>query len=140
MSKDFATRAQKITQKGFDFSFNPDKCAECGGKCCIGESGYIFLSVGEMRGVAEFLGLEFDDFTGRFIRQVGAQYSLNEKPYNGGYACVFFDEASKRCGIYPVRPKQCRTFPFWEVFRGNKEGAKRECEGVEIIENANKNC
>lgn len=139
MSKDFATSAQ-ITKKGFDFSFNPEKCAQCGGKCCIGESGYIFLSAGEMRAIAEFLELDFDDFTRRFIRKVGAQYSLNEKPHPSGFACVFFDEASKRCGIYPVRPKQCRTFPFWEVFKNNACGAKRECEGVEIIENANKNC
>lgn len=72
-----SAESKKITQKGFDFSFNPNKCADCGGKCCIGESGYIFLSVGEMRAIAEFFGLDFDDFTRQFIRQVGAQYSLN---------------------------------------------------------------
>lgn len=125
-----SAESAKITKEGFDFCFNPDKCAECGGKCCIGESGYIFLSVGEMREIAKFLGLDFDCFTANFIRQVGAKYSLNEKIYEGGYACVFFDEANKQCGIYPVRPKQCKTFPFWEVFKNNKEGAKRECEGV----------
>ena len=27
--------------------------------------------------------------------------------------CVFFDKEHRRCTIYPVRPKQCRTWPFW---------------------------
>ena len=39
--------AHNLTQcDGFDFAFNPAKCAECGGKCCIGESGYVFLKIG----------------------------------------------------------------------------------------------
>ena len=122
---------EKIIKDGFDFSFNPAKCAECGGKCCIGESGYIFLSKIEMGKIAEFLGLNFGDFTRRFIRQVGAKYSLIEKPYENGFACIFFDESNRQCQIYPVRPAQCKEFPFWDIFKNNIEGAKRECEGVE---------
>src|SRR5262249_16944213 len=36
--------------------------------------------------------------------------SLKEKP-NGD--CVFYDRKAG-CTIYPVRPAQCRTWPFWE--------------------------
>ena len=122
---------QKLTQDGFDFSFNPSKCAECGGKCCIGESGYIFLSKDEMGKIAEFLGIDFGDFTRRFVRQVGAKYSLIEKPHDNGFACIFFDESTRQCQIYPVRPAQCKEFPFWDIFKNNPQGAKRECEGVE---------
>ena len=122
---------QKLTQDGFDFSFNPAKCAECGGKCCIGESGYIFLDKSEMGKIAEFLGVDFGDFTRRFVRQVGAKYSLIEKPYQNGFACIFFDESTRQCQIYPVRPAQCKEFPFWDIFKNNSDGAKRECEGVE---------
>lgn len=121
----------KIAKEGFDFVFNPAKCVECGGKCCIGESGYIFLSKDEMGKIAEFLGIDFSDFTTRFIRQVGNKYSLNEKPHPSGFACVFFDESTKQCQIYSVRPMQCQKFPFWDIFKNNKEGAFRECEGVE---------
>lgn len=120
----------KITKDDFSFAFNPQKCVECGGKCCIGESGYIFLSKSEMEQIAEFLGIEFDAFTRRFIRQIGDKYSLVEKPHKSGFACVFFDDV-KQCLIYPVRPKQCRDFPFWDIFKDNPQGAFRECEGVE---------
>jgi len=43
---------------------------------------------------------------------VGVRYSLVEKP---GGDCVFLKrEAGKAtCSIYPVRPLQCRTWPFW---------------------------
>lgn len=120
----------KITKDGFEFSFNPQKCIECGGKCCIGESGYIFLEKSEMEQIAAFLGMDFDDFTKKFVRQIGDKYSLTEKIHKSGFACVFFDD-EKQCLIYPVRPKQCRDFPFWDMFKNNPQGAFRECEGVE---------
>lgn len=116
--------------EGFDFAFNPTKCAECGGKCCIGESGYVFLTKAEMARIADFLGLDFGAFTRRFVRQIGQQYSLIEKPHSSGLACVFFDD-EKKCTIYSVRPSQCKKFPFWDIFKNNANGAFRECEGVE---------
>lgn len=119
---------------GFDYAFNPVKCAECGGKCCIGESGYVFLTKDEMAQIADFLGLDFGAFTKRFVRQIGQQYSLIEKPHKSGLACVFFDD-EKRCTIYPVRPAQCKKFPFWDIFKNNANGAFRECEGVENKQN-----
>lgn len=127
--------AQTLEQcEGFDFAFNPAKCAECGGKCCIGESGYVFLTKAEMARIADFLGLDFGAFTRRFVRQIGQQYSLIEKPHSSGLACVFFDD-EKKCTIYPVRPSQCKKFPFWDIFKNNANGAFRECEGVESKQN-----
>ena len=38
----------------------------------------------------------------------------------GNGDCVFLDPQSRRCTIYPVRPRQCRTWPFW---RSNIESA-----------------
>lgn len=120
--------------EGFDYAFNPAKCAECGGKCCIGESGYVFLTKAEMARIADFLGTDFGAFTKRFVRQIGQQYSLIEKPHSSGLACVFFDD-EKKCTIYPVRPSQCKKFPFWDIFKNNAQGAFRECEGVENKQN-----
>ena len=46
-----------ITKEGFDFSFNPKACEECGGKCCTGESGYIWVNPLEMQKIANFLNI-----------------------------------------------------------------------------------
>jgi Fe-S-cluster containining protein len=43
-------------------------------------------------------------------RIVGGRRSLTE--YANG-DCTFFDPEHRRCTIYPVRPRQCRTWPFW---------------------------
>ena len=44
--------------------------------------------------------------------------------------CVFYD---KGCKIYPVRPTQCRTFPFWpEIVKSPTSWkiAATECPGM----------
>lgn len=120
-----------ITKEGFDFVFDENKCKECGGRCCIGESGYIFLNINEIKGIAKFLNMEIEAFTMKYIRKIGDRYSLIEKEHTSGKACIFFDDV-KQCSIYDVRPQQCRTFPFWDSFRNNINGACRECPGVKI--------
>lgn len=122
-----------MQKEGFRFSFDESKCKECGGKCCIGESGYVFVSIDEMRVIARFLNMEFEAFTRQYIRQVGDKYSLIEKEHISGRACVFFDDV-KQCVIYDMRPRQCREFPFWDSFRNNPSGACRECPGVKMEE------
>lgn len=70
-----------------------------------------------MEQISTFLDLPFDKFTQKYVKKVGYKFSFIEKSYFNEYACIFFDENTKRCGIYEVRPKQCRTFPFWDGFR-----------------------
>ncbi len=130
-----------LTKAGFDFRFYPSKCEQCGGKCCVGESGYVFVSVDEMLAIAEFLGLEFESFTQKFVRKVGYKFSLIEKRFShtsvsNDLACVFFDVG--KCAIYPVRPKQCKEFPFWDAHKADsldsqsKEALQQECLGVQF--------
>ncbi|MGP1449792.1 MAG: YkgJ family cysteine cluster protein [Wolinella sp.] len=111
-----------ITKDGFLFAFAPDSCAECGGFCCVGESGYIFVNHTEIDRIAALLGLCVDEFGSRYLKRVGARYSLIEKREvsGDGYACIFFDENKRECMIYAERPKQCREFPFWESNRLKK--------------------
>lgn len=65
----------------------------------------------------------------RYIRKVGERYALLEMPKT--YDCVFLKE--KRCTIYQVRPKQCRTFPWWPQTLKSQEdwiAASKQCEGI----------
>jgi len=119
-----------ISKEGFDFKFNADACKECEGNCCIGESGYIWVNPKEIENIANFLNMKKEDFINKYLIKVGYKYSIKEKPYKNGYACIFFE---KGCKIYDVRPKQCRTFPFWEYFKNNIDELLKECPGV-IIE------
>jgi uncharacterized protein len=84
-------------------------CTECG-NCCTGFSGYVWVNKAEMTALAERLGIDFDEFERLYTRKIGIRYSLKEFP-NG--SCVFFDEEKRNCSVYEDRPRQCRTWPFW---------------------------
>ena len=120
-----------ITKEGYDYKFLPSACASCGGACCTGESGYIWVKYREIKEIADFLELTIEEFATIYLRKVKHRYSIVEKRMgDNNYACIFFDNSLKRCEIYPVRPLQCRSFPFWEIFKKDKEEVKKECIGV----------
>ncbi len=81
--------------------------------------------------MAAYLEMTVEDFAVKYLRKVKHRYSLTEKQLGEeDYACIFFDEKKERCGIYPVRPSQCRTFPFWEQFKQNEKEVREECPGI----------
>lgn len=92
------------------------KCTQCG-NCCSGPSGYVWFDDDEAKRIAEFLGITEADFRRRFTRRVWGRATLDEvKRDRGQYDCVFLrrdGEGKALCSIYPVRPTQCRTWPFW---------------------------
>ncbi len=84
------------------------ECTRCGA-CCTGAPGYVWVDAEEIGALAAFRGETVDQFSRKYVRQVGARLSLIEKP---GGDCVFWDRKSG-CTVYPARPVQCRTWPFW---------------------------
>lgn len=103
------------------------ECQRCGA-CCRGEPGYVWVRGNEIRAIARFLRLPVGDFARRYVREALGAYSLVELP-NGD--CVFW--SPEGCRIYPVRPTQCRTFPFWQEYVQSPRGwrrAARRCPGV----------
>ncbi|ACM92417.1 protein of unknown function [Nautilia profundicola AmH] len=116
-----------ISKEGFSYKFNPEACKDCEGNCCIGESGYIWVTPQDIKNIAAFLNIDEELFKSTFLIKVGYKYSLKEKPYKNGYACIFFENG---CKIYPVRPNQCRTFPFWDYYKDKIEELKKECPGI----------
>jgi len=120
-----------IRNEHYAYAFDPKACESCGGACCTGASGYIWARYGEIEQMADFLDLRVEDFAKIYLRKVGHRYSLTERQIGeDDYACVFFDTEKKRCTIYPVRPRQCRTFPFWEQFKNNEDEVRDECPGI----------
>jgi Fe-S-cluster containining protein len=78
----------------------------------------------EIAALAEHRGESVEEVTGLYTRLAARGRSLREKA-NGD--CVFYDRAAG-CTVYPVRPRQCRTWPFWESNVRTPEGWRRTCE------------
>lgn len=119
-----------MTDKDYNYSFDPNACEGCGGNCCTGESGYIFLNQGEIEAIATHLELGISQFKEEYLFKKGYKYSLQERKVDDSHDCVFFDRKINGCGIYPVRPTQCRTFPFWPYFKNNEAELRAECPGI----------
>ncbi len=120
-----------IRKDGFKFGFNPKACEECGGKCCTGESGYIWVNFLEIDKISNFLKINKEEFMRLYLRKVGYKFSLKERQIEkNNYACIFFDNNNKKCMIYDVRPMQCKTYPFWDFFKNNINEVKKECPGI----------
>jgi Fe-S-cluster containining protein len=83
-------------------------CTKCGA-CCTGAPGYVWVTDEEISRLATFRGETVEQFATRFVRQVQDRFSLIEKP---GGDCIFWDKQAG-CTVYPARPVQCRTWPFW---------------------------
>ena len=99
------------------------RCTQCG-DCCTGAPGYVWVEDDEVAAIAAHLGEDCDEVRARFTRAVGRRRSLRERA-NGD--CVFYDKAAG-CTIYPVRPGQCRTWPFWDSNTRTAKDWQRTCE------------
>lgn len=84
-------------------------CTRCG-KCCTGAPGFVWVNDEEIAALAAFHGEPRPQTEQLYTRVLGVKRSLRERP-NGD--CIFYDKTAG-CTIYPVRPRQCRTWPFWE--------------------------
>ncbi len=107
-------------------------CTQCG-RCCGGAPGFVWVSGDEARDMAAFLDLPLDVFMRQHTRRVRGRRSLKE--YENG-DCEFLDhddDGRARCTIHPVRPLQCRTWPFWDsIVRSPRawEVTARDCPGM----------
>jgi len=119
-----------IQHDSYPYAFDPSACQDCQGRCCTGESGYIFVSKNEIVAIAKLLNMELNDFGRTYLFKKGYKYSLKERLVGDSYECVFYDKGTNGCTIYEARPSQCRTFPFWEYFKTHIDELKEECPGI----------
>ena len=121
-------------------------CTQCG-NCCTGPPGYVWISAEEVCRLAGHLGLSEAQVVRRYCRTINGRLSLNERRnHRGEYDCVFLKEelpeggkrgktpGRRTCTVYPVRPLQCRTWPFWDGLLQDRDAwaaSKRTCPGMD---------
>jgi Fe-S-cluster containining protein len=98
-------------------------CTRCG-HCCTGAPGFVWVDDEAIAAIAGFLGEPIEEVRGLYTRLAHRGPTLREKA-NGD--CVFYDR-TRGCTIYPVRPPQCRTWPFWESNVESPEAWHQTCQ------------
>ncbi len=107
-------------------------CTGCG-NCCSGEPGYVYVTKDEIRKIASLLGHKNGRLSSKYIRKAGSRFSLVEDEESGD-CCFLESKNGKRvCRIYPFRPLQCRTWPFWLINLETADDwcrAAQDCPGI----------
>ncbi|MBU0991103.1 MAG: YkgJ family cysteine cluster protein [Proteobacteria bacterium] len=123
-----------IRKDGFDYEFDPEACKACAGRCCRGESGDIWVNQKDIAEISRFLNISPVLFIEKYLHKRGNRFTINERFAGQEFDCVFLNDGDdKVCTIYPVRPEQCRKFPFWSYYRNRKEELFKECPGIRSL-------
>ena len=113
------TERQPWYHEGLQF-----QCSQCG-DCCTGAPGFVWVNKAEIAALAKRLHMDEETFESNYVMQVGIRKSLKEFA-NGD--CVFFDNEKRCCNVYEDRPRQCRTWPFWDSNLRSPETWAETCE------------
>lgn len=106
------------------------KCQRCS-SCCRHFPGYVYLTKEDFNKISEYLKINPDQLLNDFCRRIEKNgklvVGLKEKI---NYDCIFWNSS---CLIYPVRPVQCISYPFWPSIiefedRWNEEA--EYCKGI----------
>jgi hypothetical protein len=101
------------------------RCTQCG-DCCTGAPGFVWVNKAEIANLAAEIGEpDLEAFEAEHVRTVGIRKSLKEF---GNGDCVFFDSENRKCTVYKARPRQCRTWPFWDSNLRTPESWRETCE------------
>ena len=100
------------------------QCTGCG-DCCTGAPGYVWVNKEDIAALAAELGITAAEVESQYVREIGVRKSLHEYP-NGD--CVFFDGKTRKCRVYAARPRQCRTWPFWDSNLRSPEAWAETCQ------------
>ncbi|NIP23454.1 MAG: YkgJ family cysteine cluster protein [Phycisphaerae bacterium] len=109
------------------------ECMECGG-CCAGPGeGYIWVTRPEINIIADYLKVPPGEFRRKFLKRDGLRTTIIENQETKD--CIFLREVNGKrgCEIYPVRPSQCRIWPFWSSNLASPNSwnkAAQRCGGI----------
>ena len=96
-------------------------------KCCE-VSGYVYLTENDLIRMAKHVGMTPRAFERRYVYRTAHLRRLR-KPRGG--QCHFLTKEG--CSVHPVKPVQCRLFPFWpELVESRAEWRQtgRYCPGI----------
>lgn len=97
-------------------------------ECCT-QRGFVWLTEEDLVRTAEFLGMTPRAFERQYIYRTRKRIRLRI-PRDAN--CHFLRDGG--CSIHPVKPTQCRIFPFWpELVESRREWRKtaRYCPGLD---------
>lgn len=105
------------------------ECTQCG--ACCRRPGVVYLGEGEPARLASHLGLSEERFRDLYVTEYETGDEAIDVPDDSAGCPLLID--GHLCSVEPVKPGQCRSYPFWSelVQSGEAWDAEKEaCEGI----------
>ena len=96
-------------------------------KCCE-VRGFVYLSEQDLVRAARFLRISAQEFEAKYVIRYPTLLRLR-KPLNA--QCHFLNAGG--CSIHPVKPTQCRLYPYWPELVEDRQAWQEEaksCPGI----------
>lgn len=107
------------------------ECTQCGACCHGDEEHYIAIREQDIERMREHLDISLGWLKRRYIEHLTGNYYSVRIGDDG--RCVFLNPQG-HCRIYPVRPVQCQTYPYWpEILSDTQQwyAEAKRCEGID---------
>jgi uncharacterized protein len=103
---------------------------ECQPGCtnCCRQQGFVYITEQDLVRIAKFIKMPAADFERRYVYRTRHLLRLRMPRHS---QCHFLLEGG--CSIHPVKPTQCRIFPFWPELTGDKREWRKAaswCPGI----------
>ncbi len=103
---------------------------ECQPGCtnCCTQKGFVYITEGDLARIAKFLKMPAAEFERRYVYRTRHLQRLRMPRHT---QCHFLREGG--CSIHPVKPVQCRIFPFWPELAADKREWRKAaawCPGI----------
>jgi Fe-S-cluster containining protein len=90
--------------------------------------GQVYLSEEDLVRIAAYVNMSPAEFEERYVYRTARLMRLRKPPAK---QCMFHVE--NRCSIHPVKPTQCRIFPYWpEIIESQSswDETAKSCPGM----------
>ena len=115
------------------------KCTQCSQCCYGGKHAYVRANKQEIENIFQFLKITKEQFEHDYLVKLvdhGFGIKMKQSPLAKAIGkqghCLLLNKDG-HCSVYPVRPTQCRTYPFWPEILISEEKWNNEvsrCEGI----------
>jgi Fe-S-cluster containining protein len=105
------------------------ECVKNCSKCCR-LAGVVYIYNEEVKRISTYLKISTDEFIKEYCMIINKGLCLKDQPNSTN--CIFLIPDNK-CFIYPVRPYQCFSYPFWSNILLSEErwiNESKFCPGI----------
>jgi len=95
---------------------------------CCRQQGFVYVTPQDLSRIARFLKMTEAEFERRYVYRTKSLLRLRVPRHS---QCHFLRENG--CSIHPVKPAQCRIFPFWPELTDDKREWRKTaawCPGI----------